>query len=92
VVGAVGWANARLPLPPSLAPVIAALIERTWAEPGDRPSFSEVIDFLKPLQHASLGALPAAPGSARPGSGGPAAGQAAAAAAPLGAMYAAIHP
>ena len=59
VVGAVGWANARLPLPPTLAPVIAALIESTWAGPADRPSFSEIIDFLKPLQHSSLGALPA---------------------------------
>lgn len=89
MVGAVGWANARLPLPPSLPPVIAALIERTWAEPGDRPSFSEVIDFLKPLQHASLGTLPAAP-AARPGAPGPAAGQAAAIA--PGAILAAVHP
>jgi hypothetical protein len=53
VVGAVGWGNARLPIPSDMVPVIADLIRRTWAEPADRPNFSEIISVLKPLQHAS---------------------------------------
>ena len=60
VVGAVGWANARLVLPPTLAPPMAALIERTWADPASRPSFSEIIDILKHLQHVNLCPAPAA--------------------------------
>ena len=71
VVGAVGWANARLDLPPSLAPPMAALIERTWAGPASRPSFSEIIDILKPLQHANLCSAPAALAQAATGANTP---------------------
>ena len=40
---------------------MAALIDRTWADPASRPSFSEIIDILKPLQHGNLSSSPAAP-------------------------------
>lgn len=52
VVGAVGWGNMRLELPESMHPTIASLIKRTWSEPAERPNFSDIIDILKPLQHA----------------------------------------
>ncbi|KAK9918746.1 hypothetical protein WJX75_006516 [Coccomyxa subellipsoidea] len=52
VVGAVGWGNMRLELPESMHPTIASLIKRTWSEPAERPNFGDIIDILKPLQHA----------------------------------------
>ena len=54
VVGAVGWGHARLPLPEGVHPVLRALIERCFAEPAERPSFSEILDILKPLQASPL--------------------------------------
>ncbi|KAK9832796.1 hypothetical protein WJX81_001956 [Elliptochloris bilobata] len=59
VVGAVGWGHARLPLPDGVHPVLRSLIARCFAEPAERPSFSEVLDILKPLQ-APLAAAAAA--------------------------------
>lgn len=52
MVGAVGWGNMRLELPEAMHSTIASLIRRTWADPAERPNFSEIIDTLKPLQHA----------------------------------------
>lgn len=49
VVGAVGWDNARLPVPDTLPAEIAQLILQTWADPGERPGFGVIIDRLKPL-------------------------------------------
>ena len=49
VVGAVGWDNARLPVPDTLPAEIAGLIQQTWADPGERPGFGDIIDRLKPL-------------------------------------------
>jgi len=49
VVGAVGWDNARLPVPDTLPPEISSLIVQTWADPGERPGFGDIIDRLKPL-------------------------------------------
>ena len=49
VVGAVGWDNARLPVPETLPPAIASLILQSWAEPAERPGFGDIIDRLKPL-------------------------------------------
>ena len=48
-MGAVGWDNARLPVPDTLPPEIAALILQTWADPAERPGFGDIIDRLKPL-------------------------------------------
>ena len=59
VVGAVGWGHARLPLPDGVHPVLRALIGRCFADPAERPSFSEILDILKPLQ-APLAAAAAA--------------------------------
>ena len=44
-----GWDNARLPVPDTLPPEIAALILQTWADPAERPGFGDIIDRLKPL-------------------------------------------
>ncbi|CAL8464074.1 g3609 [Coccomyxa elongata] len=66
VVGAVGYENRRLDIPDTMHATIADLIRSTWQEPADRPNFSEIIDILKPLQHAmakagSCASLPPAP-------------------------------
>ena len=60
VVGAVGWGHARLPLPDGVHPVMRALVARCFAEPAERPSFSEVLDILKPLQTPLAAAAAAA--------------------------------
>ena len=44
-----GWDNARLPVPDTLPPELAALILQTWADPAERPGFGDIIDRLKPL-------------------------------------------
>ncbi len=49
-----GWGHARLPLPEGVHPVLRALIGRCFAEPAERPSFSEILDILKPLQASPL--------------------------------------
>ncbi|KAH6806082.1 hypothetical protein C2S51_030913 [Perilla frutescens var. frutescens] len=50
VVAAVGFKGKRLEIPRDLNPHIAALIESCWAnEPWKRPSFSNVMETLRPL-------------------------------------------
>ncbi|KAE9612462.1 putative protein kinase TKL-CTR1-DRK-2 family [Lupinus albus] len=50
VVAAVGFKEKRLEIPRDLNPHIAALIEICWAnEPWKRPSFSSIMDSLRPL-------------------------------------------
>lgn len=50
VVAAVGFKGKRLDIPRSLNPQIAALIEACWAnEPLKRPSFSSIMETLRPL-------------------------------------------
>ena len=52
MVGAVGWGNAQLEVPPEVDPAMAALMASCWAEPGERPSFAQLIVSLKELAHA----------------------------------------
>ncbi|KAL4560413.1 hypothetical protein LXL04_032564 [Taraxacum kok-saghyz] len=50
VVAAVGYRRKRLEIPHSVNPQIAALIEACWAtEPWKRPSFTSIMESLKPL-------------------------------------------
>ena len=47
VVGAVGWGNARLPIPEDIAPELKDLLEACWDEPTVRPGFEGVLNVLK---------------------------------------------
>jgi hypothetical protein len=47
VVGAVGFANERLPVPEGMKPGLADLMQRCFGPSEDRPSFSEIISILK---------------------------------------------
>ncbi|XP_072979871.1 uncharacterized protein [Typha angustifolia] len=50
VVAAVGFKGRRLDVPTDLNPQVAAIIESCWAnEPWKRPSFSSIMESLKPL-------------------------------------------
>ncbi|KAK2981503.1 hypothetical protein RJ640_030965 [Escallonia rubra] len=50
VVAAVGFKCKRLEIPRDLNPQVAALIEACWAnEPRKRPSFSSIMESLRPL-------------------------------------------
>jgi hypothetical protein len=49
VVGAVGWGNARLQIPEGTHADLSSLILRCWGEPKKRPTFGEVLQYLKPL-------------------------------------------
>ena len=49
VVGAVGWGNARLPIPSDIAPELQELLEECWDEPTERPGFEGVLNVLKKL-------------------------------------------
>ncbi|KAF7804337.1 serine/threonine-protein kinase CTR1 [Senna tora] len=50
VVAAVGFKGKRLEIPRDLNPQVAAIIEACWAnEPWKRPSFSSIMDSLRPL-------------------------------------------
>ncbi|KAF7146862.1 hypothetical protein RHSIM_Rhsim03G0081400 [Rhododendron simsii] len=50
VVAAVGFKSKRLDIPRSLNPQVATLIEACWAnEPLKRPSFSSIMETLRPL-------------------------------------------
>ena len=49
MVGAVGWANARLPLTDDMQPTLRDLIASCWRQPQDRPGFGDIIAVLKPL-------------------------------------------
>ncbi|CAL9180556.1 unnamed protein product [Musa hybrid cultivar] len=51
VVGAVGFQDRRLDIPDDMDPVIAGIIKKCWhIDPKIRPSFSEIMAALKPLQ------------------------------------------
>lgn len=51
VVGAVGFQHRRLEIPNDMDPVIADIIMKCWHnDPKMRPSFSEIMMALKPLQ------------------------------------------
>ncbi|XXG64703.1 hypothetical protein AAC387_Pa05g2584 [Persea americana] len=50
VVAAVGFKSRRLEIPSDVNPQVAAIIESCWAnEPWQRPSFSAIMELLKPL-------------------------------------------
>ncbi|XP_075078643.1 serine/threonine-protein kinase CTR1 [Nicotiana tabacum] len=50
VVAAVGFKGKRLEIPRDLNPQVASIIEACWAkEPWKRPSFSVIMDMLRPL-------------------------------------------
>jgi serine/threonine-protein kinase CTR1 len=50
VVAAVGFKGRRLEIPKDLNPLVAALIESCWAnEPWRRPSFTNIMEALRPL-------------------------------------------
>eukprot|EP00262_Sarcandra_glabra_P015068 TRINITY_DN4568_c0_g2_i1.p1 TRINITY_DN4568_c0_g2~~TRINITY_DN4568_c0_g2_i1.p1 ORF type:complete len:416 (+),score=87.76 TRINITY_DN4568_c0_g2_i1:48-1250(+) len=51
VVGAVGFQYRRLDIPDDMDPVLADIIIKCWqTDPKSRPSFSEIMAALKPLQ------------------------------------------
>ncbi|XP_068661870.1 probable serine/threonine-protein kinase SIS8 [Aristolochia californica] len=51
VVGAVGFQHRCLDIPDDMDPAVAAIIKRCWqTDPKLRPSFSEIMGALKPLQ------------------------------------------
>ncbi|KVI04610.1 Armadillo repeat-containing protein 3 and Serine/threonine-protein kinase CTR1 [Cynara cardunculus var. scolymus] len=51
VVGAVGFQHRRLEIPDDVDPAIADVIRRCWqTDPRLRPSFSDIMSTLKPLQ------------------------------------------
>ncbi|CAM8980803.1 unnamed protein product [Rhodiola kirilowii] len=55
VVAAVGFRGKRLEIPRDLNPQVASIIEACWAnEPWKRPSFSNIMELLKPLMKAPL--------------------------------------
>ena len=47
VVGAVGFAHERLPVPTNIRPAMQDLMRRCFGPAEDRPSFSEIISILK---------------------------------------------
>ena len=49
VVGAVGWGNARLQIPEGTHADLSSLILRCWNEPKKRPTFGEILQYLRPL-------------------------------------------
>ncbi|XP_073148452.1 probable serine/threonine-protein kinase SIS8 isoform X2 [Henckelia pumila] len=51
VVGAVGFQHRRLEIPDNMDPVVADIIRKCWqTDPKLRPSFTEIMALLKPLQ------------------------------------------
>lgn len=53
VVAAVGFRGMRLEIPRDLNPQVASIIEACWAnEPWKRPSFSNIMEMLRPLLKA----------------------------------------
>eukprot|EP00249_Psilotum_nudum_P022894 c28683_g2_i2 orf=478-3453(+) len=51
VVGAVGFQNRRLEIPRDVDPLVARIIRECWqSDPSLRPSFSQLMVALKPLQ------------------------------------------
>ncbi|XP_073144613.1 probable serine/threonine-protein kinase SIS8 [Henckelia pumila] len=51
VVGVVGFQHRRLEIPDNMDPVVADIIRKCWqTDPKLRPSFTEIVALLKPLQ------------------------------------------
>ncbi|KAK1371905.1 putative serine/threonine-protein kinase SIS8 [Heracleum sosnowskyi] len=69
VVGAVGFQHRRLEIPDDIDPAIADIICKCWqTDPKLRPSFSEIMAALKPLQKPiSNSQVPRPPSSASSG-------------------------
>ncbi|XP_031406805.1 probable serine/threonine-protein kinase SIS8 isoform X2 [Punica granatum] len=56
VVGAVGFQHRRLEIPDDMNPAIADIIKKCWqTDPKLRPSFTEIMAALKPLQKPIIG-------------------------------------
>ncbi|XLU25349.1 hypothetical protein S245_061415, partial [Arachis hypogaea] len=50
VVGAVGFQNRKLAIPPNVSPVLVSLMESCWADdPTKRPTFASMVVSLKKL-------------------------------------------
>eukprot|EP01018_Ginkgo_biloba_P024879 Gb_21832 [translate_table: standard] len=59
VVGAVGFMNRRLQIPEGLDPQWTSIIESCWhSDPGYRPTFQELTEWLKDLQKQQTGHAP----------------------------------
>ncbi|CAA0838406.1 Protein kinase superfamily protein [Striga hermonthica] len=55
VVGAVGFQGRHLEIPPTIDPLVAAIINDCWSRnPQERPSFAQIITRLKGLQHLTV--------------------------------------
>jgi len=55
VVGAVGFQHRRLPIPENTDPSIANIIQACWrTDPRQRPSFSDIMQELKPLTRPAM--------------------------------------
>ncbi|CAO2818127.1 unnamed protein product [Amaranthus hypochondriacus] len=67
VVGAVGFQHRRLDIPDTVDPAVADIIRRCWqTDPKLRPTFTEIMAALKPLQKPIGSQLPR-PSSSRSG-------------------------
>ena len=63
VVGQVGFGKARLPIPGTVPPAIADLIEKCWSEdPLTRPDFGSIIDSLTAFLRADAASARASAG------------------------------
>ncbi|GER32108.1 kinase family protein [Striga asiatica] len=55
VVGAVGFQGRHLEIPPTVDPLVAAIINDCWSRnPQERPSFAQIITRLKGLQRLTV--------------------------------------
>eukprot|EP00850_Spirogloea_muscicola_P023719 SM000381S14611 [mRNA] locus=s381:28553:35415:- [translate_table: standard] len=62
VVGAVGFQNRRLVIPPDMDPALASTIEACWDNnPRKRPNMNQIMQQLKPLQKPILPPGPTTP-------------------------------
>jgi len=56
VVGAVGFQHRRLPIPENIDPAVANIIQACWRmDPRQRPTFSDIMQELKPLTRPPMG-------------------------------------
>jgi serine/threonine protein kinase len=56
VVGAVGFQHRRLPIPENIDPAVANIIQACWRmDPRQRPTFSDIMQELKPLTRPPVG-------------------------------------
>lgn len=58
VVGAVGYGGRQLALPPGVDPHVASWIYRCWSQvPNERPSFGELLAWLKTVDEVQMNVL-----------------------------------